>query len=308
MAMYPGYPRHWLDPAAVLNIKEFLFLASTEVAVRLEFNPHAHETGLTDELAHRLADKSQHLTILQERLGKSKAKIELTVHETTARDEAKIGADLGIILRVATDDIQFQTSALFQAKRLQPGAAGFDPYCGYDLESSRSRKQASAMLKQNSASFFLLYNPKSLATKLQPRNSDQLDEVVERMWSYWIEHQEGVRQKLGNSLPRSVPPYQPAHIFGLCFDPSDGVCVLSSNFVASIRPSALKAGLIHKYTMPFADFMVDDLLTGITGDSSKGGVAVAGGRERNFSVRYSLGLDVRSGRFFTDEQLSPLFQ
>jgi hypothetical protein len=60
--------------------------------------------------------------------------------------------------------------------------------------------------------------------------------------------------------------------------------------------------------MSFTNFMVDDFIQGKVGDTSKSGIEAAKGQNRNFAVRYTLGLDLRSGRFITGEGLMPLFQ
>jgi hypothetical protein len=243
--------------------------------------------------------------MLQDHLKVAKTRIDLTVHQASIRDESLIGADLGLVLKVATDDVQYQRSALLQAKRLHPTEEGFGPYCTYDLESVRSRKQADKMLEHNSASFFILYNPSSLAWFSRSSDSDNIDAVTSRMLSYWITYYDEMKGRFGESESHVVLPSRPPNI--LPFDPADRICVLRSDFVNASRPSSLRAKALHPYTQAFANFMVDDLIYGKVGDATKAGVAAASGRNRNFAVRYSLGLEVRSGRFFTGEALMPLF-
>jgi hypothetical protein len=307
--MYPQYPRNWLNPSEALNLKEFFYLASREIAARLDHNPHADERGLTDELVRVLSNhKSALVSNLQERLNKSKSVIELTLHETMIREEARTGADIGLVLRIATDDVQYQRSVLFQAKRLQPDGEVFGPFCSYGLEDSRSRKQSDAMLKWNAASFFILYNPTVIPACSHAEKSEELDTVAERLTGYWETHHEYAAKHYGAPLPRLFVPNQLPAIFALPFDPTDAICVVPAAFVSQARPSALRAQPIYKYTVSFTNFMVDDLIQGKVGDTSKSGIEAAKGQNRNFAVRYSLGLDLRSGRFITGEGLMPLFQ
>jgi hypothetical protein len=308
-SMYPQYPRHWLSPSEALNLKEFFYLASYEIAVRLDHNPHADERGLTDELVRVLTNKKSTLvSLLRDRLGKSKSIIDLILHETTIRDEARIGADFGIVLRIATDDVQYQRSALFQAKRLQPDGETFGPFCSYGLEDSRSRRQSEKMVKYNSASFFVLYNPSLLPVLSNAEKSDELDAVTERLTGYWEKHHEYAKTRVGDPMPRLFVPNQLPGIFALPFDPTDAISVVPAAFISQVRPSSLRAQPLHKYTVSFTNFMVDDFIQGKVGDSSEAGIDVAKGKNRNFAVRYSLGLELRSGRFITGEGLMPLFQ
>ena len=109
-------------------------------------------------------------------------------------------------------------------------------------------------------------------------------------------------------LPRFFVPNQLPSIFALPFDPTDGICIVPAAFVSHARPSSLRAQPLYKYTLSFTNFMVDDFIQGKVGDSSESGIDVAKGGNRNFAVRYSLGVDLRSGRFVTGEGLMPLFR
>jgi hypothetical protein len=307
--MYPQYARHWLNPSEALQLKEFFYLASCEITSRLDQNPHVDERGLTDELVRVLTNRKGPLVlVLQDRLSKSKARIDLKLHETNIKDEGLLGADLGVVLRIATDDVQYQTSALFQAKRLHPEGDEFKPFCSYGLEHHRSRKQSEKMRQHNSASFFILYNPSLFAGFSRCERSKQLQEAVERHLSYWDKYYEDAKSKFGESITLCAIPKQLASIFEVPFDPCDGICVLPAGFVNHARPSSLRAQTVHRYTVSFTDFIVDDLIQGKVGDSTKNGIDVAQGKNRNFEVRYSLGLELRSGRFLTNEALYPLFR
>lgn len=283
-------------------------MASCEIASRLDDNPHADERGLTDELTRVLTSKNSPLVVaLQDNLNKAKARIDLTLRETTIRDEALIGADLGVVLRISTDDVQYRRSALFQAKRLQPEGDVFGPYCTYGLDN-RARKQAEAMLSHNTAAFFVLYNPTLLATFQVADDADRLTAVARRLTAYVTAYHEQAKVRLRDNVPPFVIPDHDVSVLRLPFDPSDAISVLPSDFVLHARASALRATPLRRYTTSFTNFMVDEFIGGRVGDATEHGIDTAEGKDRKFKVRYSVGVDLRRGRFFTDEDLQPLFR
>lgn len=109
-------------------------------------------------------------------------------------------------------------------------------------------------------------------------------------------------------MPSFSIPVKATNMANLPFDPSDGICVLPSSMVSSTRPGSLRAKPIHRYTVSFADFMVDDFLQEKVGDTTKEGIKIARGESPEFEVRYSLGVDLRNGPISTGEALRPLFQ
>jgi hypothetical protein len=323
--VYPQYPRHWLSASHALYMKEFFGVVSREIALRLDHNSHADERGLTDELVRLLTDrKSDLITKLQAKLKDQETerfsplvdsgspdaggtRLQLTLHETSISEEASIGADIGIVVRVATDDLQFERSVLFQSKRLQATDDAFSPFCSYGLDSRRARRQAETMSRHNSASFFVLFNPvRFLSFDIQnDQQNPELIEIMARLASRWNAEYANLRSCEFTVMPAATDLL--ARVIASQFDPSAVLSVLPAGFVIEARPSALRAKPISRYVTSFADFMVDGVIRGNIGDSTEQGKNVAAGRNRQFHVRYSIGIDVRAGRFFSGESLAPLF-
>lgn len=261
------YERNWLTYAQRIILIGYFYRAGRMISQRILADPNRNEVGLTDELIYILTKDKSLKEWQQSNLHGAELRLELSFKKFTQFDENKIGADIGVILKVQTRMHKTEKAILLQAKRLKPSKNVFSPTCKYDeMMSTRGKSQAENMLSITPASFFLLYNPPTTFTR---------------------------------SIKHFVGSTDASGTWGLIEDDMSPA-FLTGNDDVTILPASTRVGLVcdatikslHKFTIPFANFMVEDFFQCKVGDTSTHTKAVAYGEDEENPIRYSLIMEV----------------
>lgn len=261
------YLRNWLRYSQRIVLLGYFYHVARILSSRLHADPSRNEVGLTDELIYALTGLEDLREWLRDNLHETELGLELSTRKFTQIEESIVGADIGIVLKVQTRTHQVEKAMLLQAKRLKPDKGFFSQTSKYDeLTSKHGMSQAEKMLRITPASFFILYNPPITFART-------------------MKHFVGSTDTSGtfNLIESDMSP-----------------TFLTGNDDITILPATTSTGLtckstiesLHKFTIPFASFMVDDFFQCKVGDPSDRAKEVAYGRDDENPVRYSLVLEV----------------
>jgi hypothetical protein len=261
------YLRNWLRYDQRIILLGYFYRVARELSSRLIADPNRNEVGLTDELVYVMTKSEDLVEWLRYNLHETELRLELEARKIKQFEESRIGADIGVLLRVQTRTHSMEKAILLQAKRLKPDNGSFSPESRYDeLTSNRGLYQAKRMLGITPASFFILYNPPMAFTRSIKNFVGSTDTT-------------GTFNLVENDM-------SPAFRTG-----NDDITILpASTRIALTCEGTIRS--LHRFTVPFGSFMVDDFFQCKVGDSSTKAKKVVYGKDEDNAVRYSLILNI----------------
>jgi hypothetical protein len=223
----------------------------------------AYEDYITGKLVERINQykKRRKWRNIQKEFKRNGLKVDLKARINRRLPESKIGADLGIVLKVDGNDFKMEKAILVQAKKAYVDGQKvvykelFKELNRDGQKVIKGVKQAEKMLKITPASFFFLYNSSEIL------NLNNYEESIIKHLSYI------------------------------------GILVLPAIQIASIKNNKNKIlgslETLLPYCVCFSDFMVDYFLSCFVGDKRKGVLEKAGamGAEKA-GTRYTMEIKV----------------
>jgi hypothetical protein len=264
----------------------------------------ADEEYITKKLVERINQykKRRKWRNIQKEFKRNGLKVNLKARSNEKSSESKIGADLGIVLKVDGNDFKMEKAILVQAKKAYVDGQEvvykelFKELNRDGQKVIKGVEQAEKMLKITPASFFFLYNSSEILN---------LNNYKESIIKHFLKIKEVNKMiickvKIKEGIYLAVPVEQNQIIeFGdkKTLESYIGIFVLPAIQIASIKNNKNKIlgslETLLPYCVCFSDFMVDYFLSCFVGDKRKGVLEKAGamGAEKA-GTRYTMEIKV----------------